>query len=275
MTTNEFEAGVLKWRTERNEHLHKDEKSWLGLAGLYWLKEGENTFGSAPTCDFVLPKITPKKAGAFIFKDGQVTVQIEPKVKITCNGGELPSRPLIDDMAERPDYLYLDSMILVLMRRGESTLIRAWDIDHPQRTNFRELNFFPYKPEFRVVAKYNGYAPFKLVKQEDIIGELHDRKMLGYVLFRMGGKEYRLDAEDGGEGLFIAFRDQSNAISTYAGGRYLLTEKPDKGQVVIDFNKSYNMACAYTVYAACDLSTPENRLPIPIEAGEKKYHENQ
>ncbi len=275
MTTNEFEAKVLQWREERAERLRTNEQSWLGLSGLFWLRDGKNTFGSAASCDFILPTATAKKAGAFIFKNGQVTVEMEPGVKITCNGGRLPSRPLLDDKAEKPDYLYLDRLILLLIRRGESTLIRAWDIDHPLRKEFKGLNFFEYKPELRLVAKYSGYAPFKIVKQEDIIGELEDRKMIGTVHFQLGGKEFHLDAEDGGEGLFIAFRDQTNGVTTYAGGRYLLTEKPDNGQVVIDFNKTYNMACAYTVYAACDLSTPENRLPVPIEAGEKKYHEKQ
>ena len=275
MANNEFEAAVLKWREERAERLRTNEKSWLGLAGLFWLKEGKNTFGNASTCDFVLPNCTARKAGAFIFKGGQVSVEVEPGVKVTCNGEAIPSRPLQDDETDKPDFLLVDHLILVLIRRGESTLIRAWDIDHPLRKNFKGLNFFPYKPEFRLLAKYNGYAPYKIVKQEDIIGEIRDRKMLGYVTFQLDGNEYRLDAEDGGEGLFIAFRDKTNGATTYAGGRYLLTEKLDKDQVVIDFNRSYNMACAYTVYAACDLSTPENRLPIAIEAGEMKYHANQ
>jgi uncharacterized protein (DUF1684 family) len=118
---------------------------------------------------------------------------------------------------------------------------------------------------------YTGYAPFKIIQQKDIIGEVSDRKMIGYATFDWQGKQFRLDAEDGGNGLFIAFRDQTNLESTYAGGRYLLTEKPQDGRVVLDFNKAYNMPCAYTLYATCGLPTLNNRLPIPIEAGEKKY----
>ncbi len=264
----------MKWREERSERLRTNEKSWFGLAGLFWLKEGRNTFGSASTCDLVLPASAPKKAGAFIFKDDLVTIEPEPMVKITCNDGALPSRPLCDDQQDNPDFLTLDQLILVVIKRGASTLVRLWDIDHPARKAFKGINFFPYKPEFRFTAKYVGYAPFKLVQQEDIIGEVNDRKMIGYTVFQLGGKEYRLDAEDGGEGLFIAFKDKTNANTTYAGGRYLLTEPPQNGQVVIDFNKAYNMPCAYTVYATCGLATPENRLPISIEAGEKKYHED-
>ncbi len=274
MATIDFEADVLKWREERAERLRTSEKSWLGLAGLFWLKEGNNTFGSDPGCNFVLPPTAPQKAGVFTFKNGLVTIKSDLNVQITCNDGELPRRALRDDQQDEPDYLQLTNLIMVVIKRGNSTLIRLWDIDHPMRKTFSGLNFFPYKPEYRLVAKYSGYAPFKLVKQEDIIGEIHDAKMIGSVNFEWEGKPYSLDAEDGGEGLFIAFKDQTNAKATYAGGRYLLTEKPQDGHVVLDFNKAYNMPCAYTLYATCTLATPENRLSITIEAGEKKYQDH-
>ena len=61
--------------------------------------------------------------------------------------------------------------------------------------------------------------------------------MIGYATFEWEGKNYRLDGEDGGDGLFFAFRDKTSAKSTYAGGRYLMTEKPENDQVLLDFNK--------------------------------------
>lgn len=275
MAETNFEADVMKWREERAARLRTNEKSWLGLAGLFWLKEGNNTFGSDRSCDFVLPPSAPKKAGVFTFKNGYVTVEPAPDVKITCNGGELSNRPLRDDQQENPDFLFLDKCILVVIKRGKSTLIRLWDTEHPARKGFKGLEFFPIKPEYRIVAKYNGYAPFKVVKQEDIIGEVHNAKMIGILTFKWGNDEYSLEAEDNGDGgLFIAFKDKTNANTTYAGGRYIETEKPQNGQVVLDFNKAHNMPCAYTTYATCTLATPSNRLPFAVEAGEKKYPEH-
>ena len=274
MATDENEAAVLKWREERLERLRTNEKSWFGLAGLFWLKEGKNTFGSDPTCDFVLPPQAPKKVGVFNFQGGLVTVTAKPRVKLTYNGGKPPTRPLRDDQQDDPDYLYLSQWIFVVIKRGTSTLIRMWDIDHPARKALTELKFYPYKPEFRLVAEYTGYAPFKTVRTEDIIGETHDSKMIGFATFEFEGKKYRLDAEDGGDGLFISFRDKTTAKTTYAGGRYLATEKPRNGQVVIDFNMAYNMPCAYALFATCSLPIRENQLPMAIEAGEKKYSDD-
>ena len=271
---DEHEAAVMKWREERLERMRTSERSWFGLAGLFWLKDGANTFGSDPACDFILPAQAPARAGTFYFLNGEVTIKAEPRVKITCNGGKLPVRPLCDDQMDNPDFLTLSRWIFVVIKRGTSTLIRMWDVEHPARKALKNLNFYPYKPEYRIVAEYSGYAPFKLVKQEDIIGETHDSKMIGFATFEWEGKKYRLDAEDGGDGLFIAFRDKTTARTTYAGGRYMSTEKPESGKVVLDFNKAYNMPCAYALYATCTLPARENHLPIAIEAGEKKYSDD-
>ena len=39
---------------------------------------------------------------------------------------------------------------------------------------------------------------------------------------------------------------------------------------ILDFNYSGNFPCAYTDFATCPVSPVENKLPIAIEAGEKK-----
>ncbi len=274
MPNNEHELAVLKWREERTERLRTNERSWLVLAGLYWLKDGANSFGSDSSCDFVLPPAAPKRCGVFNFSGGLVTVALETGVQATCNGGEVPTRALNDDQQETPDYIRIGQLIFVVLKRGTSTLIRVWDVDHPARADFSGLNYYSYKPEYCVTARYTGYAPFKLIRQKDIIGEVYDNKMIGYVTFTWEGKEYRLDAEDAGDGLFIAFRDTTNAKTTYPGGRYLLTGMPANGEVLIDFNRAYNMPCAYTMFATCGLPPNENRLPIAIEAGEQKYRDD-
>ena len=111
-----------------------------------------------------------------------------------------------------------------------------------------------------------------LRRSTDIIGEVHNAKMIGTVTFDWEGQQYTLDAEnDGDGGLFIAFKDKTNSNTTYAGGRYLQTGKPQDGQVVLDFNKAYNPPCVFTRFATCPLPHAGNVLPFKVEAGEKMY----
>lgn len=73
-----YQQEIEKWRQKRETDL-KSEDSWLSLAGLFWLKEGENSFGSAAENDIVLPdeKDVPKRAGVIINQNGKVTLQLD------------------------------------------------------------------------------------------------------------------------------------------------------------------------------------------------------
>lgn len=73
--------------------------------------------------------------------------------------------------------------------------------------------------------------------------------------------------------LFLPFKDATNGVSTYGGGRYLNMSKDDTqdGHIVIDFNRCYNPWCAYSDGFNCPIPPIENHLDFPIEAGEKQY----
>jgi uncharacterized protein (DUF1684 family) len=106
-----------------------------------------------------------------------------------------------------------------------------------------------------------------------MLGDRGPTYFFGYVAFMLGGKEYRLDAEDNGSGgLFIVFRDLTSKKDTYQAARFLDADPPKDGKVEIDFNKAYNPPCAYNPYATCPLPTARNRLPVEIPVGEKRYH---
>jgi uncharacterized protein (DUF1684 family) len=78
-------------------------------------------------------------------------------------------------------------------------------------------------------------------------------------------------------GLFIPFRDATNGTETYGAGRYLvdaaksadLGGDPAAGTLVLDFNFAFQPSCAFDPRWACPLAPPENRLPLPIRAGER------
>ena len=73
--------------------------------------------------------------------------------------------------------------------------------------------------------------------------------------------------------LFLPFKDETNGVTTYGGGRYLNMSKKDTedGWITIDFNKTYNPWCAYSDGFNCPIPPAENHLPFAIHAGEKQY----
>ncbi|MER3547052.1 MAG: DUF1684 domain-containing protein, partial [Rhodanobacteraceae bacterium] len=65
--------------------------------------------------------------------------------------------------------------------------------------------------------------------------------------------------------------DGTSGKETHGAGRFVYTDPPRDGRIVIDFNKAYNPPCAFTPFATCALAPPENRLDLRVTAGEKRY----
>jgi uncharacterized protein (DUF1684 family) len=78
-------------------------------------------------------------------------------------------------------------------------------------------------------------------------------------------------------GLFIPFRDATNGQETYGAGRYLVDAAKSHdlgvdeatGDLILDFNFATQPSCAFNPRWACPLAPPENRLDVPVRAGER------
>jgi uncharacterized protein (DUF1684 family) len=271
-STKAYEKEILKFRAERETRLRENERSWLALAGLFWLEEGNNSFGSDPSNDIQLENTAvPAKAGVFQYKNDIVSLKVNEGVEISCNGLEVRSKALHTDIEETPDFLELGSIIMVAIKRGNNCLIRVWDRDYPGRKNFNGLKHFPINPDYRITARFVPYDPPRILKIRDVIGEEYEVEFPGFAIFTLSGKECRLEAEKTDEGLFFNFYDPTNGNGSYPGGRFLATDPPNDREVVLDFNMAYNPPCAYTDYATCPLPPSQNRLPVRLPAGEMIY----
>ena len=82
---NNYKNEVQKWREKTATEL-KSDNSWLTLAGLFWLKEGDNTIGSDSSNDIKLPKSTAQKVGTIEFKNGVAKLSVNADVKAISDG---------------------------------------------------------------------------------------------------------------------------------------------------------------------------------------------
>jgi uncharacterized protein len=87
-----------------------------------------------------------------------------------------------------------------------------------------------------------------------------------------GTPAYSPDAAYAVRGTYVPFEVPR---TTYAANRSLSVVPAADGSVELDFNRAVNLPCAYTDLATCPLPPAENRLPVPIEAGEKIPYERQ
>ena len=92
----EYMASVKNWQQERLERL-KSENGWLNLVGLYWLKEGQNPFGSNEANNIIFPEKAPDFIGNIILYKGNLSVQINDEVDVFINDSLIKERSIQTD----------------------------------------------------------------------------------------------------------------------------------------------------------------------------------
>src|SRR4051794_10540920 len=81
-----YQTEIEGWRGRMEQSLRAD-RGWLTLAGLFWLNQGTNHFGTSPDNEIVLPgESAPAHAGSIVFHAGTATLQAEASAGITVNG---------------------------------------------------------------------------------------------------------------------------------------------------------------------------------------------
>jgi uncharacterized protein (DUF1684 family) len=269
---NVYAREIAQWQTERLAEL-KSEDGWLTLVGLFWLNEGENKLGSDTASDIVLPsgKIG-KQSAIFVLKNGVVQFEAPPKSGFTVEGRPVTNLELKSDVDGTPTVLHLGTLSFQIIKRGDKFGLRVKDKENPDRLNFQNTEFYPADLKWRINAHFEAYNPPKPVPITNVLGMESGETSPGAVVFELDGHAYRLDAisEKGEPKFFMIIADKTSGKETYPAGRYLYVDPPDpSGRMVIDFNKAYSPPCAFTKFATCPLPPRQNRLPFPIEAGEK------
>jgi uncharacterized protein (DUF1684 family) len=264
---------IETWRAQRLKRLRADE-GWLVVAGLFFLDEGENPFGSAADNPIEFPAHSAAPhAGHFRVAGNQVTVVPAPETKLFLQGQAIGSRILASDEPGPADVVALGDLRFFVMVRDGRLAIRLRDLRSPLRTHFTGVPHFPVSAAYRVKATLVPHAkPDTRIQVTNQAGKVTDTLSPGKIVFELNGQRMSLDAlldDAGSKRLTISFRDGTSGRETYGAGRFLYSEGlPVGGEVVLDFNKAYNPPCALNPLVVCPLPPPQNRLDVRVEAGE-------
>ena len=272
----DIEKDVDSWHERRMENL-KRPTGYLSLAGLFWLKEGPNSFGSLDTNAHVFPDIAPDYIGTFYRSGEEVTVRIDDNIPVFIDGKEIKEASVHHDQTGKATQLWLNSLNWLVIKRGEKMGIRLRDTLSALRMGEVKIPRFATNPDLRMKAKVLLPNEGQKVSIMNAVDVLTDYDIQGILSFNYQDKDYTLTATDGGEGsFFMVVADQTTGVESYGGGRFLYCPPVDEnGFTVVDFNKLHNPACAFTDYATCPLPPKENILPIALNAGEMTYQRSE
>ena len=144
---------------------------------------------------------------------------------------------------------------------------------------FLGLNYYEIDPSLNISARIERYS-----SPEPIEIMMSDGTKMPYfnyakAIFELEGQPQELvllKSEQYWEEdwLFLPFYDETSAIDTYGGGRFLEVIYSGGEVAMIDFNKAYNPYCAYTDTYRCPIPPAGNRISVAVRAGEKNYQDH-
>lgn len=147
-------------------------------------------------------------------------------------------------------------------------------VPEDRKAEFLPLAYFPVDPEYNVVAGLKPAAEELVVMMPTSTGKMRKMRQVGTMEFTLKGQPmslvsfHEVDAPDMNR-LTLMFSDMTSGTETYAAGRYIDMDRTASGIYSLDFNQAYHPYCYYNPSYDCPFPPPQNRLKIPIHAGER------
>jgi uncharacterized protein (DUF1684 family) len=260
---------IEQWQHDRLDGL-KSKDGWLNLAGIYWLKEGEQSLGSDPSNDIVFPDKADDFIGIITVKDEVAHIKVNDEAELFYKNEQVHDLELSYDSSGKPSYITHGDLAWYIMKRHTSLAIRLRDYKNPAIEALDHIPSYPIDPDYVVEATLHAFEePRTITVNTPFQDYTQDYQCPGELEFKLKGEKLKLLPFTSGEGYFIIISDETSAMETYGGGRFMYTYPDSTGRIILDFNKAYNPPCAVTPFAACPMPPRENHQPIKIEAGEK------
>lgn len=265
-------AEVEAWRSG---HERSYTEQYVPLAGLFLLREGANSVGSAPGSDVLLPERAPENVGRIVLRGGEV--RFEPSAR--SGSVSYQGRPVLRPMVMRPatettpaDELDWDNLAFWVHLSGERRAIRLRDPESEAARTFAGFHWFTIDPDYRVVGRFIPDPAPREVQVASLTGDDQTYLTEGLVEFTLKGETIRMRPMTTRPGrFFFIFRDATSGKGTYEAARFLYADLQPDGTTVLDFNKAYNPPCAFNPFTTCPLPPGENRLAIAVPVGERDY----
>ena len=140
-----------------------------------------------------------------------------------------------------------------------------------QKRDFSGLNYFPENESLNLEVKPDLLNDPNPIHMQTTTGGTQVYVRYARFKFNVDGKDAELTIYKSDHGYFLPFVDSLAGEETYPAGRYLDPEELPGGRFLVDFNIAYNPNCAYNEMWSCPITPAENRIPVPIRAGEKVF----
>lgn len=255
--TETFAQEWAEWHRQKEEVLAAPH-GFLAVTSLSWLSDVPQRIDGVP--------------GTWVAGPRGVVVTLGEGEELSVGGEPVRGEHVFGELGLRESIATVaGDTVVELAERGGRYVVRLRDPRSPLRLGYPGNPAYPADPRWAVPGRFVAFdAPRPTTVPGAFPGVEHVYDALGVLEFEIAGRRLTLTAFPGYEpgALSVLFSDGTSGRDTYAF-RSLKVEAPAAdGSVVVDFNRAANLPCAYTDLATCPTPPAENRLPVPVEAGE-------
>ena len=239
---SDFSRDWQDWHDSRERRL-RDPRGWMAITAIHWLSDDPQRFDDVP--------------GEWIGDADAATVTLAASETLTTSTETLTKGTHhLGPLDGAGVTVAFDDAVAQVAERDGRVIVRPRHANSPNLRAYAGTPCYPPDPSWVFAARFLPYAE----PRDEAVGE---------VVFVHDAAEHRLVAWSEEDGLWILFRDATSGVTTYPANRQLVTGAPSPdGDVRTDFNRAYNMPCAYTDFATCPLPPAANTLPFAVAAGE-------
>jgi hypothetical protein len=231
------------------------------------------TVGSAPGNDVRIedPGVKPRHLRVTVVGDSFRVEGLAPGAHFQVKDVEKTSATL------PPSGIKVGRFSLRLSHQRFPAII-VFDPQSPRYKLYKGMRFFPPDLSYHIVA---ALTPNPNPDTTVILSTRGNRRRalrVGWFDFKLKGAPCRLEATRllepgvGEKDLGLFFTDATTGKESYDVGRYLDPERRPDGRYVLDFNRCYDPACAYSAHYNCPIPPQANRLQVAIRAGQMDAH---
>jgi uncharacterized protein (DUF1684 family) len=276
---SEVEADTLlqsyaKDRTDTEEFLKSSPTSYLATVQRRdFADQSSLTVGSAPGNDVRIDDagVRPRHLRVTVVGDSFRVETLDPKAHFQVKDVDMTTATL------PPSGIKVGRFTLRLSHQRFPAII-VFDPQSPRFKLYKGIQYFPPDLSYHIVAPL---TPNPKPDTTIILSTRSNQRRavrVGWFDFKVNGTKSRLEATRllepgvGEKDIGLFFTDATTGKESYSVGRYLDAVPLPNGRYVLDFNKSYNPACAYSEHYNCPIPPKENRLQVAVRAGEMDAH---
>ncbi|MCS5718530.1 DUF1684 domain-containing protein [Herbiconiux sp. CPCC 205763] len=174
-----------------------------------------------------------------------------------------------DFTIEQGGEVLVGGRVLRHFRRDDQVALRVLDPDAPTRASVVDVDSYMPDEAWVVLGRFSPASEGETLAVEEIDGYVENEALAGTVSLEIGGQQVEFVATGSRHSMQVVFSDATSGGETYRFRFLRLHGQPGSNEIEVDFNRAYLPPCVFADFYVCALPPAQNRLSLPIRAGEK------